>query len=229
MRRVLTGRKMKLVVAIFCAVALAAGAFVWGMGSSPGSGQIIATVDGTTITRSELQANVDQMKMMYQMQGQEVTPELENQLRQTVLNELISEVLIYHEAEARGVTVPQEDIEEQYEMILAQFDDEEAFEDALRQADMTRDELREDIARHLTVEMFLESHAEEVLEAEGIDVSEEDLRAMYDHLEEQGQADGTFEEMRPALRQSLLQQERQQIVARLSQELREDANIEIHQ
>jgi len=126
LRRVLTGRKMKLVVAIFCAVALAAGAFVWGMGSSPGSGQIIATVDGTTITRSELQANVDQMKMMYQMQGQEVTPELENQLRQTVLNELISEVLIYHEAEARGVTVPQEDIEEQYEMILAQFDDEEA-------------------------------------------------------------------------------------------------------
>ncbi len=229
MRRLMTRRPVKWGVAVFCAVALIAGAVAWGLGSPQQAGETVATVDGTTITRSEIEGGMEQMKMMYQMQGQEVTPEIEDQLRQSVLNELISEALILDEAERQGFEVSEEEIEEQYESIVQQYEGEEALEEILQQEGMSKEDLEEDIARQLTVQNFLDEQTEKALDEKDIEVSEEDKKALYEQMEEQDPDLPDFEEMKPQLRENLIQEERQDIIMQLVDDLREDATIEFHQ
>lgn len=229
MRKIMTKRSVKWGIALFCAVALTAGALAWGLGSPGQPGGTIATVDGTSITHEELENNVEEMKMMYQMQGQEITPDIENQLRQSVLNELISEILILNEAKQQGFEVSDEDIEEQYQAIVSQYEDEDQLTEILQQEGMTKQDLEEDISRQLTVQKFLDEHTEKALEEEGIEVSEEDKKTLYEQLEEQGQDLPDFEEIKPSLRENLIQEERQAIITQMVNELREDATIEIHQ
>ncbi len=232
MRKLLTNRKVKWGVAIFCAVALVGGTLAWqlgGTGATPGG--VVAEVDGTPIYADELDAQVEQQLMMMQMGGQQVDEQMQHMIRDQVLNNMIAIVLLNDEAERRDITIDREEVEDEYDTLVSQhFDgDEEALDDALAQQGMDSEDLIADIEDQLRVENLIDMHVEEYLESEEKDVSEEELRERYDMYAEQVDDLPPFEEMKPELEEEVLQEREQQGVDQLVSDLREESQIEIYQ
>jgi len=230
MRKILTRKSVKWGVAIFCALALVGGTIAWQLGGTGGGpAGVIASVDGEEITQEDVEAGVGEMKMMLEMQGQEVTPDMEQGLRQNVLNELISEILLLQEAERKDIEVSQENVDAQWDSLVQRYEGEDELQEALDEHDLTEEELRQDITDQLRVQRFLDKVVEEAMEEREIEITEQDKKDLYEQVEEQNPDLPDFEEMKPELEQNLLQEHEQQILQELVAELQEESNIEIYQ
>ncbi len=234
MRRMLTKSSVKWVVAVFCAVALIGGTLVWHLGGGGGAGApggVIAEVDGEPIYLEDLQMQVDQQVMMMQMGGQEVDDEFYGALQGMVLDNMISIELLTQEARRQGVDVPSDEVDEEMDMIVEQYfeGEEEALQEALSAEGIDIEDLRDDIENQLRVDNFIDAYLAQEYEGEADEVTEEELRELYEQYDAEMEGLPGFEEMEPELRAEILEGREQQAIDRLVRELRENSDIEIYQ
>ncbi|TSD62796.1 SurA N-terminal domain-containing protein [Aeromicrobium piscarium] len=190
---------------------------------------VVATVNGEDITRDEFVAiyepQFEQTAGQAEMSGEPID---QDQLKQETLDLLIDNRLLVQEAESRGLSATDEEIDElltTYATNSGVESPEEYLAQLEEQQDLSADEVREQIADGVTVQSLVD---DEIGDAPA---SEEELRELYDQAVA-SQAEGAelppFEEVREQLEEQVRSQKQQETYQTLVDAAREDADIETH-
>ena len=102
----------------------------------------VATVNGEPISQEELDINYNQFLQLYAFYGFDVTQDdIKLEARNTMLDNMITQELLLQEAEKRGLSVSDEEVEEDIQnMVTNQYGGSQAdLEEAVQQAGMTMD------------------------------------------------------------------------------------------
>jgi foldase protein PrsA len=147
---------------------------VWiGCGGLPKSA--VAQVNGKVITREDLDRRIEDLKLQYQGQGlpepgSPQYPEFQKQVAQ----ELVTEEVVWFEADKKGIVVSDEEINDQIEQLKQMTGGEDKFQEALSQRSLTLDRLKENIRKGLIYQRIISEVTKDTPQ-----VTEEDVRDYY--------------------------------------------------
>lgn len=200
-------------------------------GAAEGSPEdVVALVNGEEVYRKDYRFQLDYMKSLYEMQGVDLrgpdSRDILRQLEHHALEELINQRLIIQQAREENIQVSSQEVEEEYQGVAAQFDDEEALLSELEEINLTRDSFMSLIQEQLLFQRYMEHYLDEV-DPEELEVSEEELETMYSLYSSQIEDLPDFEDYKDQLEQELIQQKYDQLVELKLQELREESDIQI--
>lgn len=198
---------------------------------APKNKQVVAKVNNESIPESELQVKYDQtLKILSSLSSEtEITEEQKSQIRQDVLNELISIRLIKQYAEENNIEVTSEEIEQEYQLVFATSGGEEQFNAQLEKFGITEDQFMTDLENDLIRRKSVENYTDPTL----LEVSEDEVKSTYDSLLAQSEASEQAEDLPPyeEAREYLLSQlKNQKILQNLESfvgDLKSKAEIEI--
>lgn len=183
--------------------------------------EVVATVNDEEIIMGDLQQILaPQMAQIEQMQGQMEEEQMEQMLVQVqnqALDQLVNQELLLQTANEYDIQVDEETVESQLDQTIAQFEDEEQFEQALESENLTLEELETSFREQIIIQNFLTL---DHLDDDEITVSEEDVQTLYDQAAAQNPEIGKFEDVKAEMKQ---QAKSQQYI----QQLREEADIDI--
>jgi peptidyl-prolyl cis-trans isomerase C len=115
---------------------------------------VVARVNGETVTKTELEAAIGALER--RNQGP-VPPDQRDQIYRGVLDQLVGFKLLSQEAAAQKVVVPDAEVDAQLAQIRQQFPTEEAFNQALAQQQKTVDGLKADARGTIAIQKMLET------------------------------------------------------------------------
>lgn len=122
-----------------------------------------ATVNGKKISKETLQMHLKERAEDHKRQNIAID---ERKLRESVLQELISERLALDEAAARGITASDADVNKEIDAIKQRFGDEN-FQKSLKEKGMTVDSFRQRVREKIVLGRFIETFGKgEVTDAE---------------------------------------------------------------
>ncbi|ABR47023.1 hypothetical protein Amet_0798 [Alkaliphilus metalliredigens QYMF] len=228
-------KKSLLFIVVGLIALLVIGCASEGENLSQDQGEVVATVNGASITREVFENTVERTKLNYQQQGIEFEGEegeaMLVQVREQALNSLLQEEVLLQEAKEKGYDVSEEAIETELESMKGQFESEEEFEAALEFNQFTEDDLRNMLASEMAIEQFLQNELEEA------PASDEEAQELYDQYaaqmkeiaEETGETEEmpAFEEVKEQLKMQIAQENQQELMAQLIDGLMEQSEIEI--
>lgn len=170
------------------------------------SDSVIATVNGEEILKEQFTMLEQQQIQQMEMQGmdpdsEEMSDMLEQQRDQIIDNLVITNLLI-QQADNEGISVDDEEVDEQYREFASQFGGEEAMEEQLEAEGVTAEELKSELYEQLQIQNYLDQYLDQELDEEDLEFSEDELREVYEAQQEQMQ-------MQEELQQQMEQQEGQ--------------------
>lgn len=189
-----------------------------------GGKEAVAVVNGEEVAMEEFERQLDQFKANYEQQGLPF-PEGENlaQLKQQIVDQLVSKTLLVQEADSRGITATEEEIQSQYEETVKGFPDEKAFEQALEDQGLSQEDLEGLIADSIKIENLLDP----VVEKAEVDApTEDELHKLYDQYSQEQELP-PFEDVKDQLEAELLNQRQNEVVQDFIQELKAESTIEV--
>lgn len=184
--------------------------------------RIVAVVDQTPIFHSEIEQVID-LGLVERTEGESL-----DALRRRVLSELIDQRLRAQQVGRFGTrTVSIEEIETAVAELRAAYPSEEAFEEQLRRASATVEELRQIVARQLAEVDYVDRRL-----GPRVFISLEDIQSYYDEelvpaLKEQGTEPPPLSEVRETIREVLRERRLNEEIERWTGELRREADIQI--
>lgn len=194
---------------------------------------VVAEVNDSEISGAEYtsayESQFSQMAMQSQMSGEEVD---EDALQEQILDNLIGYELLTQEAAANGFEANEEDIDAELETVAEQNGVESVDEllSLAEEQDTSEEELREDVEQQVLITQVVDS----------LDVdepSEEEIEQMYQDFADQESAQGEegeetetpdLEELRPQIEEQLTAQKENEATLAHIEDLREDAEVEVH-
>jgi thiol-disulfide isomerase/thioredoxin len=184
----------------------------------------VAVVNGEEIAREEFERQLDQVKAYYEQQGSPF-PEGEGlaQFKQQIVDQLVQQTMLIQEADSRGITATEEEIQSQYEDTVKGFPDEEAFEQAVKEQGLSQEDVEGLIADSIKIENLLDLV---VKKAEVDAPTEDELRELYDQYSQQQELP-PFEEVKDQLEAELLYQRHNEVVQAFIQELKAQSTVEV--
>lgn len=141
---------------------------------------VIATVEGTPIYKNAFDSEMSYVDYMMAYQyGEDYANNEEamayyNQQKEDVLQYLVESQVLLEQAKKEKIEVTDEEIEEELGTTKAQFDTEEAFEQALEQSSLTLDQLKENIKQNLTISKMVTEATKDV------EATEDEAKAYYE-------------------------------------------------
>ena len=133
------------------------------------------TINGVEITRTKVSAQVDHMINQRGMNSGGITqPAVYEQLQQEVVERLITQELLWQEAQRREVVVSDSDVDEQLAKMKSSFDNEQAFLFQIQAGGFTESAYREDIRQQRSVQNMISAEL-----AREVTVSDEEIGAFY--------------------------------------------------
>lgn len=201
-------------------------------------GDPVAVVNGREVPRSLFERQLQQQLQAYQAQGMEVGEEQMDVLEQQLVDQLIARELVLQDGEARGIAPSEEDIQAELDDIRAQFPDDDAFETALEQQNLTLEEIERNIAEQIIIEEIIESDVltnAEVDEAEAREFYEDNpeffetpdqVRASHILILTQGASDDERAEARETIETVLSELDAGESFEALAREYSQDGTAE---
>lgn len=160
---------------------------------------VAATVDGKPIWRFK------------------VVKQLERYYGANVLDNLITQRLIEKEAQEKGITISEEEIDDAIKELEDNLGGSGAtLDEALAESNMTREDLRKDYRVNLLIEKVVTGR---------INVTDEEVQAYIDENKDSFPEDTDLEQVKTLVKEQLTQDKLNQEYQSLVQELREKANI----
>lgn len=160
-----------MLVFLVLAVALVAG------GCRSEKAEVVAEVNGTKVTREQLDQRVQQYKTMFELQGfrfdGDEGKEMLALLERESLNQIILETLLLDEAKKQNISVTKEDIQASYDELVAPYG-EQAFKELLKQQNLTEKQLKADIELMLLQDRLFEKVTG------GVTVGEDQVKEYYE-------------------------------------------------
>ncbi|XKE95034.1 SurA N-terminal domain-containing protein [Metaplanococcus flavidus] len=189
----------------------------------PAADDVVVIVNGEEIKGTVYNSVARQLESSVATQGKKADdPEIAEQVKEQAISVIVGNKLVIQDAIEKGHEVDEEVLEQRFEDLKNQFENEEQMNVALKRTGFTLDDMKQQLREQLIYESYL---ADEI---EGAEVTEEDLKEAY-----QGYVDSTegetpeFEEMKPMILQSLEDQNEKQAVYDRIEELREAADVEV--
>jgi peptidyl-prolyl cis-trans isomerase C len=127
-----------------------------------------------TITQEQLNDELDRLVAQYQSQGQPISAEQLDQMRGSLLNQMIERELLVAAAEADGQELSDEELDAEIDSVRAQFGSEEAFQEVIAQYGYTEERLRDEIGDAMLIQKYIDN----VILA-SIEVSDDEMLAFY--------------------------------------------------
>lgn len=190
-----------------------------------GSKDTAAIVNGEEISIAELDRTFNKIKPMYAAQGIDLENEENidtmNQVKESVLNQLINTTLIIQAADEQGYAPSEAEVNDSLEQIKGQYETEEQFKVALEENNLSVEILKQDIEDELKMKKYITENTEEV------SITDAELKTTYDQYKEQNEQVPPFNEVKDQIRAELTNQKHQQQVGKLVEELRNNSEIEI--
>jgi len=144
---------------------------------------VAAMVNGTPITAAELGKNLLIAEKRYEAMKKRLTEPEVKDLKKTVLNTMIDEILLEEVADREGVQVDDAEVDAVIETFKARYPTDAAFEKAVQDAGASIDELRKNIKRGKRIKKLLDNRFE--LKPDEV---EKMARSYYDsHVDEYAQ------------------------------------------
>lgn len=203
---------------------------ILGACSGGNSSEVVATVNGEEILKTDYETELENTKNMYTQQGMnldDLDDEMKEQVELSVLNQLVNTKLVLQTAQEDGVKIEQSEVEAEMDAIKSQFEDDAKFEEALKENKTTKEELEVQVKDQLTITKYLDTTIGK------IDVTEDEVTVKYDEYKEalasQEQEAEDLEAIKPQLEQQIIAEKKSEKVNELIEELRtaNEKNIEI--
>lgn len=194
-----------------------------GIGNLTASYTAVAKVNDEKITKKELNVSMSQLELGAAAQGVDIAdPKIKEQIQTQALDMLINTALLKQEAEARGIKITAEDVDNRLTTLKEEIGGEEVLMERMMQFGVDEKTLRRDIENELTIQSLLD----QVFAEKGLEVTEEEVVAFYD--EAGGAAGGLpkLEEVRAQIEAQLKSSKEQEAVTGYIEELRSKATIE---
>ncbi len=123
-----------------------------------GDDSIVASVNGTKITNSEVEKVLQTFMKQYQgMYPPEQIEQIRPTIRSQAVESLINNLVLLKEADKNKIQIDSNRIENEISKITEQFENPEQFHRQLEDLGLTEEEMRRDIEQNLRVETLLES------------------------------------------------------------------------
>ncbi|WP_226668288.1 SurA N-terminal domain-containing protein [Metabacillus litoralis] len=187
--------------------------------------RVVAVVNGQEIKGTEYNDALSLFQSNAMSQGQDVTKsDLAKQLKESTLDFIVGQTLIMQEVDKKGYKATEEDINKALEAEKARFKTEEEFEKALKESDLTVEDLKSQISDNVKITQYLDK------DVQVEEVTEDEVKKFYDSLvSANGESKETpkFEEVKETLKGNLEQQKSQQQISAKIEELRKDSEIDL--
>ena len=155
---------------VFCVPSPPAGA-----GESASVKEKVAVVNGTIITRGQLDQEVQAVMKRFERTGRGVGTAQLSQLEPRVLEGLIDRELLFQEAEQAGMRVDDKTVDAQLGKLKKRFPDEAAYKKALERMHLSEQDVRLQIRRGMTIQRWIDSKF-----VQSISMPEQEVKAYYD-------------------------------------------------
>jgi peptidyl-prolyl cis-trans isomerase C len=142
---------------------------------------VVAKVNGENIKKEDLLQGAQAVQIRLAQEGRPAVPSVE--FYREVLNQIIGIALLQQDAKAQGVTATDQEIQQQLAQRKSAFPNEQAFKQALAQAGLTEQKLRDQTRDAIAVQKYIQSRL-----AKGGGVTEQATRDFYDKNKAQIQA-----------------------------------------
>jgi peptidyl-prolyl cis-trans isomerase SurA len=163
-------RKISFLVQLAAAISTAALLIILGACNSKTGGDVMATVDGRKILKSDVDSYYDNQVASAQQQP---TGEQATALRLNILHQLIEDEIVMRRAEKLGLLATDEEVDRKYNEIKSPSSEEE-FEKRLKEKKITLPDFKRDIRRSITLEKVMNKEV-----SSKINVSEQDISDYY--------------------------------------------------
>ena len=183
----------------------------------------VATVNGEEIPRSDFEALKLQVAFNQGLDISTLDEQTNNQLELQVVDLLISEELLRQASVESGITASDTEIEEEFSVIKGQFENEEAYQNALTIEGLTESTLLVQIGTDLAIQAYLD----QVLGLSSIPATESEIEELYNQLSSTQEGVPPLEEAYDQIEQMIVQQKQQELITNHLLELSRNANIEI--
>lgn len=189
----------------------------------PAADAVVVVVNGEEINGTVYNSVARQLESSLATQGKKASdPKVAEQVKEQAVAVIIGNKLIIQDAVEKGHEVDAEVLEQRFEDMKNQFENEEQMNVTLERTGFTLEDMKLQLRDKLIYESYL---AEEI---EGAEVTEEELEAAYQGYVDSAEGETPeFEEMKPMIRQSLEEQNEKQAVYDRIEELKEAADIEV--
>lgn len=147
-------------------------------------GEPVARVNGVDLYKSEFDELVAGNLQRAQAQGQQLNPQQEAQLKQQILQGMITREILEQKSAELGIEVTQAEYEQQLQQVRSQFESELAFEMALEQEGFSKDSFEQELRRQMRIQKLIQQQV-----YDEINVTTEQAQAFYEEnpdLFEQG-------------------------------------------
>ncbi|MBW2094896.1 MAG: peptidylprolyl isomerase [Deltaproteobacteria bacterium] len=135
----------------------------------------VAVVNGTVITRAELDQELRIVMQRFGRAGKTIGGPQLSQLEPQVLESLIGRELLFQEAKDAGIRIKEETVSTQLGKLKQRFSDEAAFKNAMTQMHLSEQEVRQQIRRGMTIQQWINGKF-----VKTISVPEKEVKDYYD-------------------------------------------------
>ena len=192
--------------------------------SSQEAGKAVATVNGNDISNAELNTSIQQFSQAAAAQGVDLAdPEAQGEIRSQSLEVLINTQLLKQAALDEGVEVSSEVTEARLAEIETQIGGPEVLAERMATLGIDEDKLQQDIHDELLIQGLLDQLFAEA----DIEVTEEEIIAVYESAGGEAAGLPSLEEVRPQVEEQIRSTKEQEIIDAYLNELKESAEIEI--
>ncbi len=186
---------------------------------------IVATVNGITITRGELDKKLEQVKKTLPENAVDTTQDAAFELQ--LLNDLISLKLLTQMAEEKRYTVSEEQLAAEKTTLVEQLGGEEALKMQLDAMGISQEELDENMRNELLIRQLLD----EETTIKDVTVTDQEIQDAYDAVIASGSVNPdeapSLDQVREIVRTDIVNQKSAEIIQKYIEEKKATAQIEI--
>ena len=169
------GRHKIFFWALMITLVLACAAWLPAAEENKPASSAVAVVNGSEITRADFDREMKLAGGSLSRRGQASGDVGLSELREKVLDRLITLELLYQESEKKGIKVDKAEVDEHWTALRKRFPGDEEFNSMLNRMNLTEVDVKFQMERTLSIKKFVDAEF-----AQKVTVSEKEIRAFYD-------------------------------------------------
>jgi peptidyl-prolyl cis-trans isomerase C len=135
----------------------------------------VAIVNGTVITGEEFNRELSPIKQRISQQGQKISPEQLEGIKNEILDNLINLELLFQESRNNVIKVEKEEVDSQMKLLKQKFSNDTEFKNFLSELNLSESALKLKIKKGITIQKFIETQI-----AQKIKISDKESKVFYD-------------------------------------------------
>jgi peptidyl-prolyl cis-trans isomerase C len=139
------------------------------------SDEKVAVVNGTVITREDFDREMGRVRQQLARSGRPMTRAQLSGVENSVLENLITNELLYQETERKGIKVGEPAVNEQLNKIKKSFPNEEAYKSTIGKMNLSEADIITQIEKGLSIQQFVKQEF-----SQKVNVSDKDAKAYYE-------------------------------------------------